>query len=70
MLLEAVRFAFFEESDSFLQSLCKAERQSLINKIWDKTLFQLLSAVLEQGDSRLLTGMVLCAKTERLAAHN
>lgn len=26
---------------------------------------QLLNAVLEQGDGRLLSGMVLCAKTER-----
>lgn len=65
MLLRAGRSAFFEESDSFLQSLCKAERQSLTNKMWDNTLFQLLSAVLEQGDCRLLRGMVLCAITER-----
>lgn len=65
ILLRAGKFAFFEESDSFLQSLCKAERQSLTNKIWGKTLCQMLSAVLAKGDGRLLSGMVLCAKTER-----
>lgn len=27
MLLRAVRFGFIKESDSFLQTLCKAERQ-------------------------------------------
>lgn len=58
-------FAFFEESDSFLQSLCKAERQNRTDKIWDKTLCQLLRAVLKRGDGRLLSGMALCAKTER-----
>lgn len=65
MLLGAGRFVCFEESESFLQSLCKAERQSLTDKIWGKTLCQLLSAVLEQGDGRLLSEIVLCAKTER-----
>lgn len=43
----------------------KAERQSLTDNIWGKTLCQLLSAVLEQGDCRLLSGTVPCAKTER-----
>lgn len=65
ILLRAGKFPFLEESDFFLQSLCKAERQSLSDKIWGKTLCQMLSAVLEKGDGRLLSEIVLCAKTER-----
>ena len=59
ILLVIVIFGLIEGSDSFLQSLCKAERwrrdKQHYCQMWSNTICNLLNAVLELRDCRLLS---------------
>lgn len=59
ILLVIVIFGLIEGSDSFLQSLCKVERwrrdKQPYCQMWSNTICNLLNAVLELRDCRLLS---------------
>lgn len=57
ILLVIVIFGLIEGSDSFLQTLCKSEMEKTQSycQMWSNTICNLLNAVLELRDCRLLS---------------